>query len=325
MKTMKTIQSILVVAVVVICLSGCATTQSQYDTARKADTIPAYMQFLRKNPTGELSSAARKRIEELKFQEAAKKNTIAGYKSFILLSPDQQLIDEAKKRISAIQAAEEERKVRVRYEEVMQSTRISSYQAFLDDLPNSKYAPEVREALGNLLFEEARRSGSLTAWQTLLKYQPDHPASNEANKRIKEIKDQVTSQKPALDREVTNGDAVVIVSAKRISAPEDPSGVTSYVRGDGGEYVPLSAAGGENVEAQLKIVKSIGADKIRLDIKGGGGEDLHLSTIWNTRFNTFSFHIPSEYVDKDLLFAVTSNRGNPFPRIPFKLKDLSKQ
>jgi type IV pilus biogenesis protein CpaD/CtpE len=109
MKTTKTVQSMFVIVVVAFCLSGCASTQSQYDAARKADTIPAYKQFLQKNPTGELAVAARGRIDELVFRSATKTNTIAGYEYFIRHSSNQQLIDEAKKRISEIQAADAER------------------------------------------------------------------------------------------------------------------------------------------------------------------------------------------------------------------------
>jgi hypothetical protein len=101
---MKHISSqLLLSAVVVLLISGCATKGSRWKDANSINTIAAYREFLSRYPKGELADEARSKIESLELQKAKDTNTIRGYESFLRRYPKGELADEARASLQSLQ------------------------------------------------------------------------------------------------------------------------------------------------------------------------------------------------------------------------------
>jgi len=118
--------------IVVIFLSRCVTTQSEYDAARKADTVSSYRTFLRQHPTGELSIAARNRIDEIDFNTAKRKGTEQSYRYYLSQHPEGLYRQEAQ----AILRSQEFRKL-------IRGTDIPSMTAFVARYPDTTETTEI--------------------------------------------------------------------------------------------------------------------------------------------------------------------------------------
>ena len=94
---------------IAVLASGCDPRQSDWESARKADTAQAYAEFLKRYPQGDFVSQARARLEELKLDEdwksALAEDSAQGYQHFIEFHPVGAHADEARIRIENLNLA----------------------------------------------------------------------------------------------------------------------------------------------------------------------------------------------------------------------------
>lgn len=83
--------------------SGCSRRQQEWETARRADTVTSYQQFLRLFPDGEFASQAQARVRELQeagdWEQATRADTAEAYQQFVDRRPQGRMADEARIRI----------------------------------------------------------------------------------------------------------------------------------------------------------------------------------------------------------------------------------
>ena len=95
-----------IVVAILMLLTACGGRQSDWESARKADTAEAYTEFLKRYATGDFTSQARARLAELRI-EADWANAIGGdsaqsYRQFLELHPDGARADEARVRLEIL-------------------------------------------------------------------------------------------------------------------------------------------------------------------------------------------------------------------------------
>jgi cell division septation protein DedD len=92
-----------------LALSACSRRQSEWETARSADTVESYERFLKAFPSGEFSAQAQARAEELReardWKKAVAANSLGAYQQFIAQYPDGRMGDEARIRIESLTLA----------------------------------------------------------------------------------------------------------------------------------------------------------------------------------------------------------------------------
>ena len=138
MKTEKITLSVLLLFALVL-LFACATTKSQYDNARKIDTISSYEEFLSKNPSGEYATLAQARIEGLNFEKAKTENSISAYHSFIQLSNSELLKNYAKQRIETI--------YRNSFLKAKEINSVEAYENYMTRYPKSNYLTDCNKRI----------------------------------------------------------------------------------------------------------------------------------------------------------------------------------
>jgi len=83
--------------------SGCSRRQQEWETARRADTVESYQQFLKSFPDGEFASQAQARVRDLQeaddWQNATRADTAEAYQEFLNRYPQGRMADEARIRI----------------------------------------------------------------------------------------------------------------------------------------------------------------------------------------------------------------------------------
>lgn len=90
-----------------LCFSASCTARKDFRAATEQDTVEAYTRFLQEHPEkSSYASLARKRLEELSFQEAQKANTFAAYMNFLGRFPLSPFAPEARRRAEDIRSAE---------------------------------------------------------------------------------------------------------------------------------------------------------------------------------------------------------------------------
>jgi cell division septation protein DedD len=91
------------VLAVLLASTSCGREQSDWRSAREADTIEAYDQFVGKHPEGELATQARTRLAELTeerdWQRISTADTLEGYQQFVVQHPNGKWAREAQIRI----------------------------------------------------------------------------------------------------------------------------------------------------------------------------------------------------------------------------------
>lgn len=99
----KIVTMTVVAAAIAFLAIGCSSRQQQWETARRADTLEAYQQFLRSFPEGEFVSQAQARMRELQetadWQKAVQVDTADGYQQFLNQHPQGRMADEARIRL----------------------------------------------------------------------------------------------------------------------------------------------------------------------------------------------------------------------------------
>jgi hypothetical protein len=84
-------------------VTACSGRQQQWETARRADTLEAYQNFLQTYPDGEFASQAQARVRELQestdWQKAMQTDTADAYQQFVNQHPQGRMADEARIRL----------------------------------------------------------------------------------------------------------------------------------------------------------------------------------------------------------------------------------
>jgi len=91
-------------------LAGCATVEERWASARAADTVAAYEEFLRQHPGGDLAEQARSRLRDLREEEAWQvalgQDTRAAYEEFLRRHGEGRHAAGARERLIAVLVAE---------------------------------------------------------------------------------------------------------------------------------------------------------------------------------------------------------------------------
>ncbi|MGB8327438.1 MAG: SPOR domain-containing protein [Steroidobacteraceae bacterium] len=100
---MNHVARVVMVLAVLLASASCGREQSDWRSAREADTIEAYDQFVGKHPEGELATQARTRLAELTeerdWQRISTADTLEGYQQFVAQHPNGKWAREAQIRI----------------------------------------------------------------------------------------------------------------------------------------------------------------------------------------------------------------------------------
>jgi len=126
---------------------GCATTQGDWQKAKKYDSKYSYKSFLRKHPHSEFSGEERKRIEEIEWSEARQKNTIKSYQHFIKKYPNSGFVQEALDIIETLE-----------WRSAKKTDTIKGYRKFLEKYSNGIYASKATEAIARLKKEKETKA-----------------------------------------------------------------------------------------------------------------------------------------------------------------------
>ena len=146
MKTTK-IASTVILLFVAVLFFACATAKSQYEDARKIDTIPVYQEFLSKYPSGEYATLAQNRIEALNFEKAQAVNSVNAYQSFLLSSNSDLFKNYATQRIQMIYRDE--------FLKAKEIDSVEAYDHYMKNYPKSDYLPNCVERIEFLEWSRA--------------------------------------------------------------------------------------------------------------------------------------------------------------------------
>ena len=89
----------LVLTIVTIICTGCATMESEFKKACDDDTIAAYQRYLQKYPDSKFETDARNRVEELEWARTVDEKSVLGYETYLRKYPLGKYRDEAKRRL----------------------------------------------------------------------------------------------------------------------------------------------------------------------------------------------------------------------------------
>jgi cell division protein FtsN len=99
-----------IVVSMLVLAAGCSGRQSDWETARKANTAEAYTEFLKRYPDGDFTSQAQSRLIDLKeetdWNAALATDNAQGYQQFIERHPDGARADEAHIRVQNLNLAQ---------------------------------------------------------------------------------------------------------------------------------------------------------------------------------------------------------------------------
>ena len=146
MKTTK-VASTVILLIIPVLLFACATVKSQYEDARKINTMSAYQEFLSKYPSGEYAKLAQNSIEALNFEKAQAVNSVDAYESFMLSSNSDLFKNYAMQRIQTIYRDE--------YLKAKEIDSVEVYDHYMTNYPKSDYLPKCLERIEYLEWSRA--------------------------------------------------------------------------------------------------------------------------------------------------------------------------
>jgi hypothetical protein len=129
---------------VLVLLSGCNTTESDWKHAKDANTVAAYSGFLAKHPQGNHVSDANAAIENLDWAMTKDANTVPAYEDFVRKHPAGQFAETAKTAL-----------MDVRWADAKRTETTQSYKSFLDLYPSSPYTAEATARIEALSITKA--------------------------------------------------------------------------------------------------------------------------------------------------------------------------
>ena len=89
----------LVLTIVTIICTGCATMESEFKKACDDNTIAAYQRYLQKYPDSKFETDARNRVEELEWAKTIDEKSVWGYETYLRKYPLGKYRDEANRRL----------------------------------------------------------------------------------------------------------------------------------------------------------------------------------------------------------------------------------
>jgi hypothetical protein len=137
--TLSRITRCIVTTQIVLLLTGCATTTSDWTRAQQSNTVAAYKQSLHKHPDSKFNKPAHESIEHLHWKQTTNADRINAYKEFARRYPNSKFSIEAGKRIVRL--------IELGWKEAQQINTVKSYQTFLRLNPSREYAEKARERI----------------------------------------------------------------------------------------------------------------------------------------------------------------------------------
>lgn len=141
-------------------IAGCSDPQGDWESARKADTQPAYDAFLAEYPQGEYAERARARLEEMEREEAwdaAQSEGLAkSYAAFLNQYPDGAHSEEAMQRRTRLEREGEWKRLSRQGEVTLPRLR-----EFVASYPDGREADRARTMIASL--EEQETTGAREA------------------------------------------------------------------------------------------------------------------------------------------------------------------
>lgn len=182
---------LLLVAVVLTFVIGCATMQRRWEATKSEDTIQAYKEFLRHYPEVELADKAHERLkqlyEERDWEKSRKINTIRSYENFLKLYQESRFIEVARSRIEELEWIQAEK-----------IASIYAYESFITKYPNSKFNNQAKEKLEKLEWVSTEKEDSIEAYDSFITKYPLSKYSSQAKDKLNlliEIKEANTVNK----------------------------------------------------------------------------------------------------------------------------------
>jgi hypothetical protein len=159
--------TVLTACTVVGSLSGCATVESDWESARQVNSRSAYADFIQKHPETTRALEAKKIIEDSDWQRVRSADSIAAYKDFLTHHPKSQYVPTALQRIAEMEEAivKQKKQEEKAFLEAARADDKEAYKEFLDRFPSGAHASEARDRFSDL--EELRLHAGY--WQVQVK------------------------------------------------------------------------------------------------------------------------------------------------------------
>ena len=141
------ITSTFILLFILLSLLACVTAKSQYEEARKVNTLAAYQNFLGKYPSGEYAQLAQNKIEALEFEKAQAVNSVEAYETFMSSSNSELFKNYAIQRIQKIYMDA--------YLKAKTLDSVEAYAHYISHYPKSEYVPRCVERIENLEWRNA--------------------------------------------------------------------------------------------------------------------------------------------------------------------------
>ena len=130
-----------------ICLSGCVTTERDWQVASRINTVQSYKGFLDTHPQSTFTVQASSRIVAIQDWESAQSmNTIAAYQKFTQNHPADPHFLQAKRTLERLEAARD-------WIPTCKTNTAQAYIRFMEQHPDSEFKKEATTSLLNLLAE----------------------------------------------------------------------------------------------------------------------------------------------------------------------------
>lgn len=163
--------------------SGCASVQSDWDSAQSIDNREAYLEFIEKYPNNvQYRPLALQRLETIEYEKASQLGTIEAHQKFIEEYPRGDLAQKAKAFIE-----------KAIYEQAKEKNTISEFDKYLKEYPNGAYVSEVNKLRGKKAeesgWQKAKRINTIEGYQKFLGTYPHSEFISEANNKIAKIEE----------------------------------------------------------------------------------------------------------------------------------------
>jgi hypothetical protein len=136
-----------IIAVFILFLSGCATVEGDWNSAKQENTIFSYKRFLQKHPESPFTGEAQSQLENREWDRAKENDTPKSYNDYLKKYPQGSYADEAKKRIEP-----------AAFKQAQKAETISSLETFIKRYPSSTFVKDAE-----LRIEELKKEVELEA------------------------------------------------------------------------------------------------------------------------------------------------------------------
>lgn len=140
-----------------LALSGCATTERDWQEANRLATVRAYELFLQKHPQSNHTKQANAALDDLRFEQAKASDSIVAYESYLKHHPDGSGAEGAQSRLHELRAElAEEQQEKKAWDAVKSSGDVAAIDNFLKTYSDSGFATQARQLRLDLVQAEAR-------------------------------------------------------------------------------------------------------------------------------------------------------------------------